>query len=266
MKLYTRTSGDGPDLVLIHGWGMHGGVWDSLVPLLEPAFRVTRIDLPGHGRSDWNGATGLDDLVAVVLAAAPEVAAWLGWSLGGLIAARAAVAAPARIERLVLLASSPSFVRRTDWQPAMLPALLEVFAADLHQDYVRTLHRFLALQVRGSEAAGAVLRSLHNTLLAQGRPVPGALDAGLEILRTADLRSRFAEIACPVLLLMGERDTLVPLAAGRQAAQLLADAQVRVIAGSGHAPFIAQPRQVAAVLEEFLQPARTRPAGEVHGD
>ena len=83
---------------------------------------------------------------------------------------------------------------------------------------------------------------------------------------TADLRSRFAEIACPVLLLMGERDTLVPLAAGRQAAQLLADAQVRVIAGSGHAPFIAQPRQVAAVLEEFLQPVRTRPAGEVHGD
>ena len=44
MSLYTQTSGEGPDLVLIHGWGLHAGIWDTVVPLLEPCFRVTRID------------------------------------------------------------------------------------------------------------------------------------------------------------------------------------------------------------------------------
>jgi pimeloyl-[acyl-carrier protein] methyl ester esterase len=265
MKLYTRSSGAGPELVLIHGWGLHGGVWDILVPLLEPAFRITRVDLPGHGRSAWNGEASLEDMMAAVLAAAPESAVWLGWSLGGLVAARATVAAPARVSRLVLLASTPSFVRRPGWQPAMLPALLEAFAADLRCDYARTLNRFLALQVRGSESAGVVLRHLHGTLLAQGRPVPAALDAGLEILRTTDLRERFAEIACPVLLLQGERDSLVPPVAGRQAARLIADARLRLIEGAGHAPFISRPRQVAAFLEEFLQPAADGRAGEAHG-
>jgi pimeloyl-[acyl-carrier protein] methyl ester esterase len=46
MTLYTQTSGSGPDLVLVHGWGLNGGIWDTLAPLLEPGFRVTRVDLP----------------------------------------------------------------------------------------------------------------------------------------------------------------------------------------------------------------------------
>ena len=79
MKLYTETGGDGPDLVLIHGWGLHAGVWDEFAPLLEAGFRVTRIDLPGHGRSDWQGDGSLDEMVDALLAATPETAVWLGW-------------------------------------------------------------------------------------------------------------------------------------------------------------------------------------------
>ncbi len=41
MALYTHTSGSGSDLVLVHGWSLHGGIWDRFVPLLEPHFRVT---------------------------------------------------------------------------------------------------------------------------------------------------------------------------------------------------------------------------------
>ena len=51
MSLQVERRGDGPDLVLLHGWGMHGGVWDELVPRLAARFRVHVPDLPGHGRS-----------------------------------------------------------------------------------------------------------------------------------------------------------------------------------------------------------------------
>jgi pimeloyl-[acyl-carrier protein] methyl ester esterase len=264
MALYTESTGSGPDLVLVHGWGLNGGVWDTLAPLLEADFRVTRVDLPGHGRSAWQEYEGLDGLAHAVLESVPERAAWLGWSLGGLVAARAALASPARVERLVLVAATPSFVCRPGWPAAMAPGLLDAFADDLRRDYRRTLQRFLALQVRGSDAADGVLRELRARLLQHGPPVPEALLAGLDILRTADLRGRFADIACPVLLLMGARDTLVPAAAAPPAANLLPDARVELIEGAGHAPFLARPAAVAGIVRNFLQPTQTDHAGKLH--
>ena len=263
MTLYTQTGGCGPDLVLLHGWGLHGGVWDTFVPLLEDSFRVTRIDLPGHGHSAWGGEDTLEALAAAVLAAAPAHAYWAGWSLGGMVALRAALLQPARVTALASIASSPCFVRKPGWQSAMLPQLLDSFASELEQDYVRTLNRFLALQVRGSANATEVLKQLRQTLLARERPRPEGLRAGLDVLRSADLRAALRHLHCPVLLLMGERDTLVPPGAGRAAAALLPDARLAVIGAAGHAPFIAAPDEVARVLTNFLlAPAMT---GEPHG-
>lgn len=252
MSLYTQTSGTGPDLVLVHGWGLHGGIWERFVPLLAAHFRVTCVDLPGHGRSDWQGEGTLDAMTEAVLSAAPAPAAWLGWSLGGLVATRAALMAPGKVTALVTIASSPCFVRKPGWQSAMLPVLLDTFAAELAQDYVRTLNRFLALQVRGSNNYGEVLKTLRALLLAHGEPDAAGLRAGLEILRTADLRDSLGDIGCPTLLLMGERDTLVPVNAGHAASELFPDARLEVIAGAGHAPFIAAPEMVAGLVHEFV--------------
>jgi pimeloyl-[acyl-carrier protein] methyl ester esterase len=253
LSLYTETAGNGPDLVLIHGWGLHSGIWDGFAPLLETSYRVTRADLPGHGRSDWRGETSLDEWVAAVLAAVPIPAAWLGWSLGGLLAMRAALVAPGQVTALITVASSPCFVRRPGWQSAMLPALLETFSAELQQDYGRTLNRFLSLQVRGSEHAGTVLKTLRSTLLAHGEPDAAGLSAGLEMLRTTDLRNALGEIACRTLLLMGGRDTLVTQNAGSETVALLVDAQLAMIEGAGHAPFLAAPLRVAERIDSFLQ-------------
>jgi pimeloyl-[acyl-carrier protein] methyl ester esterase len=264
MTLYTQTSGSGPDLVLVHGWGLNGGIWDTLAPLLEPEFRVTRVDLPGYGRSPWQGDAGLEGLARSVLERVPQPAAWLGWSLGGLVAARAALDAPACIARLVLVASTPSFVCRPAWPAAMAPEVIEAFARDLRRDYRRTLQRFLALQVRGSDGADGVLRELRARLLLHGPPLPEGLMAGLDILRATDLRARFADIACPVLLLMGARDTLVPAAAAQPAAALLPDARVELVDGAGHAPFLARPAQVAAIIGEFLRPMHAVHEGRLH--
>jgi pimeloyl-[acyl-carrier protein] methyl ester esterase len=253
VSLYTETAGNGPDLVLIHGWGLHSGIWDGFAPLLETRFQVTRVDLPGHGRSDWQGETSLDEWVDAVLAAVPGPAAWLGWSLGGLLAMRAALRAPGQVDALIMLASSPCFVRRPGWQSAMLPSLLEAFSAELQQDYARTLNRFLSLQVHGSEHAGAVLKALRSTLLAHGEPDAAGLSAGLELLHTTDLRGELGGIACRTLLLMGERDTLVPQGAGSGTAALLSGAQLAVIEGAGHAPFLAAPERVASRIINFVQ-------------
>jgi pimeloyl-[acyl-carrier protein] methyl ester esterase len=252
MSLYIETAGNGPDLVMIHGWGLHGGIWDAFVPLLQSAFRVTRVDLPGHGRSDWQGASLLDEWVDAVLAVVPQSAVWLGWSLGGLVAMRAALRAPRRVTSLITIASTPCFVRKPGWQSAMLPSLLETFSVELEQDYARTLNRFLSLQVRGSEQASAVLKSLRASLLAHGEPDAAALAAGLAILRATDLRDAMGAMACPFLMIMGERDMLVPVSVGKEVSRLAEDARLEVIEGAGHAPFLAAADTVARRIQGFL--------------
>lgn len=237
---------------MLHGWGLHSGIWGEFAPRLEASFRVTRVDLPGHGRSQWQGATLLDEWLAAVLAVVPTPAVWLGWSLGGLLATRAAITAPGNVTALVTLASSPCFVRKPGWQSAMLPALLETFSAELGKDFEGTLTRFLSLQVRGSEHASAVLKTLRTTLLAQGTPDSAALVAGLEILRATDVRPGMQAIDCPILMIMGERDTLVPVHAGRETQGLCRDARLEVIGGAGHAPFLAAPDAVAERINNFL--------------
>ena len=120
--LYRHTLGSGPDVLLLHGWGMHSGVWEDVVEALLDHHRVTILDLPGHGysrasRSDHT----LDALTAAVLTVAPPRAAWVGWSLGGLAAQRAAIVAPERVSRLVLVSSTPCFVQRPDWPHGIAP-------------------------------------------------------------------------------------------------------------------------------------------------
>jgi pimeloyl-ACP methyl ester carboxylesterase len=53
-NLYVETHGSGPDLVLLHGWGLNLRVWDGLIREMENSFRIITVDRPGHGRSAWN--------------------------------------------------------------------------------------------------------------------------------------------------------------------------------------------------------------------
>lgn len=254
MTLHVEQSGLGPDLVLLHGWGLHGSVFAALAEQLAPRYRVTLIDLPGHGRSpppihDF-------DLAAVtetIAAAAPPRAIWLGWSLGGMIAAHMALSAPARVDKLILVASSPRFVTAPDWPHAMDPAILAGFARALEQDYRATLERFLSLQVTtGSTEGRETLRGLRAALL-QYTPALPALRAGLEILRGADLRPQLAALSRPTQLILGGRDMLVPVSVGAALRQRAPAIQIDVLSDAGHAPFLSHPQEFLATLTEFLE-------------
>jgi len=252
-RLFCKTQGSGPELVLLHGWGMNADVWDGVVPKLAKSHRVTAVDLPGHGRSgDADDDYSLSAQAQKVAEILPPNCILVGWSLGGLLALQLALDFPRRIKALVLVASSPRFVRADDWPDAMQAEVLQGFAGELQTDFKKTINRFLAIQALGSEHAREELRLLRERVFAHGEPEPKALASGLDILMTADFRARLSQLQCPTLLISGERDTLFPVAAARHTQALIADARLSVIRGAGHAPFLSHPEDFVRALQEFL--------------
>jgi len=251
VRLSVVGAGAGPDLFLVHGWGMNSAIVEPFASDLAGSWRVTVVELPGHGRSPWDpGWRGLAEWADVCLAVAPERASWVGWSLGGLIGIEAAARAAGRVLGLRLISSTPCFTRRANWWPAIEAQVLDGFANELVADPVATLRRFLALQVRGSEDGRAALRALQAGI--QGSPAPHAeaLLKGLAILRDSDLRGVLKSIPCPVDWLFGERDTLVPAAAAAEIAEISPGSSVTVVTGAGHAPLLSHPSELRAWIGE----------------
>jgi len=256
---YSGEGEGGTPLLLIHGWGMHGGMWESVAKQLARNFDVYAADLPGHGYSK----TGKKDepvspltLDAIVDRLSVQFDGPLnvcGWSLGGQVALRWALRHPQQVERLVLVASTPCFVRLDDWRFALSVEILEEFAVNLQQNYAQTLKRFLSLQMRGSEQEREVLALLRDDLFSRGEPDLGALQSGLNILRDSDLRGVLPEVGQPVLVLAGERDTLIPHQATKYFAERLANGRLATIKGAAHAPFLSHPDEFGGLMLEFMR-------------
>lgn len=258
MSLHIETQGRGAPLLLIHGWGMHGGMWGEMADRLAQDHRVITVDLPGHGSSrladrvSTVGGSALDMLVDELAGRFDEAMTLCGWSLGGQVALRWAQRYPQQVERLVLVASTPCFVRQPGWACAMEAATLAAFADALQQNYAQTLRRFLALQLRGSERERELLTELRAVLFSRGEPDLNALRSGLDILRDCDLREGLSGVVQSALVIAGERDTLTPPQASRYMAEQLAQAELATIAGAAHAPFLSHPDEFVECLQRFL--------------
>ena len=254
--LHVESCGVGPDVVLLHGWGMHGGYWKGVVNLLKHSYRLHSIDLPGHGSSEYCAESTLADFVTRVSFTINNITAnsysLIGWSMGGLIAQQLTLDHSSRVSHLMLMASSACFMQRPDWKNAMPETVLNSFADALLDNYKNTLNRFLALQVRGSVQQQHNLRELKALLFSRGKPDQQALKTGLSLLQQVDLRNLLSSIDTPVMLLGGEHDTLVPPASLPEMAALLPQAMVRIIKGAGHAPLLSHPGEIEKVIKEFI--------------
>ena len=253
MSLFRETVGAGPDVALLHGWGLHGGVFADLAHGLGGKLRVHTLDLPGHGRSPWEkGCNDLEGIARRVAGHLPERCSLLGWSLGGMVALRIATLFPERVPRLVLVATTPRFLKHRDWPHGFDENLLAGFARGLARDWKGTVGEFISLQVRGDEHQLETLRELKQNLYSHGEPGRVALDAGLEILRTADLRAQLMRIKARTLVIGGAYDRLTPPGASEALAAAIAGAQVVIIPRAAHAPFLSHRQIFLGLVDDFL--------------
>lgn len=243
---------DGPDCVLVHGWGLNRAVWNGLRDDLSVHCRVHAVDLPGHGAST-TGAPGLDAWAGRLAATTSRPAVWIAWSLGGLIGLRVAQWRPDRVRALVLVDTSPRFAAAEDWPWGASESLLDGFANRLETDFDGLLREFIALNARGvEEDSGETLRRLRSAV-ALAPPTVDGLRQGLDILRGSDLRTVLPQVWVPTLVVNGERDRLTHPEVARWVARALPDAEYWSVKGAAHAPFLSHARAFQAKVIDFLK-------------
>jgi pimeloyl-ACP methyl ester carboxylesterase len=255
--------GQGPPLVVVHGLGGAAVNFTLLAPLLARRHRVLIPDLPGHGKTE--PLERADDLTAYAahVAALAELegmfpAPLIGYSMGGVIALRLAVSRPKSVTALALVAAAGivSVSRRAEIWLAVTGALRPA----------QIMTRF-----RGTFARRPRLRWLPFGLWGAVDPpalapegVLGFLEgpsqhtdvgmAGRALLRD-DPRPDLDHVRCPVLLLWGSRDRLVPLVDGFEYARRLR-APIRTLPAAGHLLVGEQPHACAEILVDFLDRIR----------
>ena len=259
--LYIEGNGSGPDLVLLHGWGLNVRVWDGLVQELRNRFRLIAVDLPGHGRSAWSSGRSTPAeqawLIHSSLAPVSTHYSLLGWSLGAQLALDLTAAMPAQVDRLVLVAATPRFTESADWPHGMKESVINRMAAQLRDNYRQTVSDFLELQVRGSAQGASVLEQLRKALLVHGEAQLEALEAGLTTLGTTDLRGTLPHVKAPTLVIAGQHDRITPPAASHALADALPDATYVEMQRAAHAPFLSHKAEFASLVSQFLTGAES---------
>jgi pimeloyl-[acyl-carrier protein] methyl ester esterase len=251
MSFHVETSGSGPDLVLLHGWGLHSGAWTEVLPALIGKWRVHAIDLPGHGHSARVEAGTFDDATERLATQVPKGATVCGWSLGGLIAQNLARRHQERVSRLVLVATTPSFAARPGWPHGMNAPALRTFTEGLENDRDAMLKRFVAMNALHGPQSREAVRTFTARLADRGPPSDRDLAITLSWLRDVDLREQTRGLAIPTAIVHGSRDIIVPMGAAKWLAQSMPNATLHEIPQAAHMPFYSHRAEFLAALEEL---------------
>ena len=252
IKTHKEVFGEGQSIVLIHGWAMHSEVWKEFAQQLSHYYEVTCLDLPGHGLSETIEPYTLDNISLALVDALPEQPCCvLGWSLGAHVAITIAKNHPQKVDSLIVLAGNPRFVGDKGWL-GMNQQLLENFATQLSVNPQKTLLRFLSLQVNNLKNGKQILKDLKQALQKHDVPEEKVLQAGLTILIESDLREDLAQLQCPISIIQGNRDALVPEQVAHNIKKIQPRCEINSIAEAGHVPFLSHQLEVIEIINNFI--------------
>jgi len=249
MKLALDSQGEGSPLLLVHGLGYTRQGWGPARELLARRYRVLSFDNRGIGASEIPpGPYTVDQLAGDVLQVLEEVevgrAHLLGASLGGMVAQLVAAEHPERVERLVLVGTTPGGAGAFPLPGKTLALMAE--AASLPPAVA--LRRFVENALApGSELVDQVLayRQEHP-------PDPAGWQSQAAAAATWDAGGLLSRIAAPTLIVAGTADAVVDPRNAQLLAEAIPGARVELIEGAGHLPFWERAEVFARLMEEFL--------------
>ncbi len=247
----------GAPVLFIHGWPTWAEVWIPLTTMLPPDRRWIAVDLPNHGKSGvMKGKASLTSLKTAMLAffdaLALDRAAVVGCSIGGTLAVMIALARPQKVERICAIDAAG-------------------FAAKLPGKTVRMYLPFFLRASFGAPGAKSVRKLLKKTVFADPAHVTDAWVAAVTAAwaakdrrkallgvggalrkKDASVGMQVGQVACPALVLWGEKDAQFDWHIGEAAAKGMRAGKFSAIKGAGHFPMVEETGRTAEPLLPFL--------------
>ncbi|WP_445149487.1 alpha/beta fold hydrolase [Baekduia sp. Peel2402] len=280
VRVFYEVYGNGPrTLLLLPTWSIiHSRLWKAQIPYLSRHFRVVTFDGRGNGRSDRPQGPehyGVDhfvaDALAVMDATATERAVLIGISCGALWGSVLAADHPERVEAFAVIGPAtplaPGHAERTAFSDRFEERLdrndgwARYNRYNMQEDYLGFLEFFFSQMFNEPHSTKQIEDCVGWGLESDGATIADTMSA-LNLCRSEAFADIAARIACPVLVIHGDRDLIRPLAQGAALAEATGGELV-VMEGSGHGPHARDPVKVNLLLREFaargMAPASSGP-------
>ncbi|RDE13338.1 MAG: hypothetical protein C4K47_06310 [Candidatus Thorarchaeota archaeon] len=251
-SMFYNVSGEGKPVLLIHGLGSDHRGWEFQENDLKSHFQLVIPDLRGHGQSR-GGITDFvparrfaEDLDTLLSHLHVDKAHVVGESMGGIIALEFVLDFPERIDRLVLIGTTPKVTEETadvvyGWREAQLAGGNEAFF------WASLRSGFSSQWIKKNPEIVEHLRQK-----AQGMNADGVVVAGLG-LATTDVTDRLPEINVPTLVVHGDSDRIINIEMGRVMNRGIRNSRLKVLKGSGHSPTVERAKELNQLLITFLK-------------
>lgn len=254
-----RVAGDGPALLLLHGFTGSGDVWAPFVSDLSGKWRIVVPDLPGHGDTDapedaerYRMERCVDDLALLLDSLHADEAVVLGYSMGGRIALHFATAFPERVRALVLESASPGIASeaergaRREQDERLARFLLE----DGVEAFVDRWERLPLFRSQANLPVDVQARVRARRLSNSARGLAGSL-RGMGAGVPRPLMDELPRLRMPTLLLAGQLDDKYCGILGEMGA-FMPNATLKIVAGAGHAVHVERPDEWLQHVGQFL--------------
>lgn len=240
LSIRYQVVGEGPTLLLLHGWGGRLESWRPVVDNLYQSFRVCLLDFPGFGRSDpppqpWGVGEYAQFLRNFMDYLEIERAIVVGHSFGARVAIRLAVCYPERVNKLIL--ANAAGIRSRGIRFFCRRALVAA-------------GKFLA-RVLGP-LGQQMKERIYSHVASPDYVSAGALRQTFVRVVNEDLSPLLRQIKAETLLVWGDRDQATPLAQGRTMRRLIPNSKLVVMNGAGHFSYLDNPEYFCAMLRDFV--------------
>lgn len=241
IKVNYKTTGEGQDVLLLHGWGCSLEIWKTLQSQLEQKYRVTSIDFPGFGKSDEpKSVWGVEEytqcteqLIETLELKNPVL---IGHSFGGRVS--------------ILLSSRNDYVNKvilTD-SAGVKPQNTKISVSRIFSKMKK-----LSTKIIGESATEKLVRPFANSLASEDyKNASGMMKEILKKVVDEDLQHVMPNIKASTLLIWGEKDTATPVSDAKIMENLIPDAGLVVFKGCTHYSFLENPGYYFTIVDNFL--------------
>lgn len=244
--VYFLTKGKGCKVLFVHGSGADHTLWGNQIKALSSQFRISALDLNGHGRTKYREGAGLKIYTQDVLSCINKLCDkpfLVGHSLGGAIALNIGLNFSHKVVGLGLIGTGARL--------RVLPELLELIEKNMERAVDFILERAFS--------ADPDLKMVEKSRKMMLKSRQAVLLRDFKTCDFFDIMDRLDQIDLPTIVICGEEDKLTPVKYSCYLAENIPDASLKVIKRAGHMVMIEKPEEVNKILTDFLKDELARP-------